>query len=130
MKNKRLYEIVRFCFGGAIAVLVGYVLLYTLTEFLMLWYVLSSVISYLTSQALNFIIQKIWVFKNKESKTTKKQFVIYMSLSVIYFLIYTIMIYVLTDYYHIYYILSQVILTTVISIASWFTTKRIFAHKA
>ena len=130
MKNKRLYEIVRFCFGGAIAVLVGYVLLYTLTEFLMLWYVLSSVISYLTSQALNFIIQKIWVFKNKESKTTKKQFVIYMSLSVIYFLINTIMIYVLTDYYHIYYILSQVILTTVISIASWFTTKRIFAHKA
>ncbi len=130
MKNKRLYELVRFCLGGAIAVLVGYVFLYTLTEFLFVWYVLSSVISYLTSQALNFIIQKIWVFKNKESKTTKKQFVIYMSLSVIYFLINTIMIYVLTDYCHIYYILSQVILTIVISIASWFTTKRIFAHKA
>ena len=129
MKTKRFKEIIKFCLGGGVAVVVGYIILYALTEYVMLWYVLSSVIAYLTSNTINFIIQKFWVFGNVNQKAIQKQYSLYMILTVLYFLINTVMIYVLTEYCHIYYILSQIILTVVISIASYFTTKKIFHTK-
>ena len=128
MNKKRFLEIVRFCFGGATGVLGAYITLYVLTEYIGLWYLYSSIIAYITNQLVNFIIQKFWTFKNKDSKAIPKQLGLYLGIAFIYFLTNTGIMYVFVDYCHMYYILSQIILTVVLSISSYLTTKMILAN--
>ncbi len=129
MTKKRFLEIVRFCFGGIIGVTSAYIILYVLTEYIGLWYLCSSIIAYIINQLVNFVIQKFWTFRNKDSKEVPKQLSLYLGIAFIYFLINTIMMYILTDYCHFYYIVSQIIMTGVLSFSSYFTTKMIFIHR-
>lgn len=125
MKKQQRLEIAKFCLAGGIAVILGYAILYVLTEYLKLWYVFSSIIAFITSNTISFIIQKFWTFKNKNLKKMPRQFILYITFTVIYFLINTIGIYVLTDICNIYYILSQLILTALLSVCSYFTSRKI-----
>lgn len=128
MKKQQRLEIAKFCLVGGISVLIGYIILYVLTEYVSFWYLASSVIAFFVSNAVSFIFQKFWTFKDMGRKNIHKKFVLYMIVTIVYFFINTAGIYTITEYFHIYYILSQVIMTIILSIASYITSRRIFAH--
>lgn len=115
----------KFCLGGGGAVILGYVILYTLTEYLNLWYVFSAVTAFIISSAVGFIIQKFWTFKSRNLGKMSRQYILYITFTVVYFLINTSGIYILTDICYIHYLLSQVILTVILSIPSYFTSRKI-----
>lgn len=128
MKKQQRLEIAKFCLVGGISVLIGYIILYVLTEYVSFWYLASSIIAFFVSNTISFMLQKFWTFKDTERKNIYKKFVLYMIVTIVYFLINTAGIYTITEYFHIYYILSQIIMTIILSISSYFTSRIIFAH--
>ncbi len=128
MKTK-LWQITRFLIGGSITVLVYYGVLYSLTEFLHVWYLLSSVLAFVVYVGMNFLIQKYWTFKNNDRIGVQLQLQNYVLMMISLFIINTGALYSLVEYLHLNYLLAQLLLTVTLSIVSFRITKRIFAIK-
>ncbi len=128
MRNT-ITQIIRFLIVGVCVVVVNLFLLHTLTEFFHLWYLLSSVISYLLAVMLNFILQKFWVFSHLSLDTLRKQAVSYGIVSVIYLGCNTLFMYISVDYLHIRYLWAQAGITLVLSVVNFFVNRMvIFKH--
>ena len=125
----RFWQVVRFCCVGGISVPAGYITLYCFTEYLKVWYVLSAVIAFAVNWGLNFVLQKLWTFQNKEPKTVHRQAMQYFTMAVSFTVGNTILLYCMVKYLNMWYMAAQVILTIFFSVVSYFVTKHIFTHK-
>ncbi len=67
---------VKYYVVGASGVLVNLGLLYSLTEFVGLWYLVSYIIAISVSITLNFTFNKFWTFS--DSKNSQRTIVIYL----------------------------------------------------
>lgn len=77
------YQIFRFGIVGFIAFFIDYFLLIFLTDFVGVYYLLSSVISFTVSLVFNYVASMRYVFKSKKSIDKKKEFYIFVILSLI-----------------------------------------------
>ena len=125
-KTSRLGQVVRFCVAGAAGVIAYYTALYGLTEYFGVWYVTSAVIGFILNTGLNFTLQKLWTFQNKETQMVGRQLVLYVAMTVSFLIGNTASLYLMVQYLHMWYIGAQMILTVVISILSFFISGRIF----
>jgi dolichol-phosphate mannosyltransferase len=126
--NKKYIQILKFGLGGMIGVFIGYLTLYFLTEHVGLFYVYSVIISHIVNQSFNFCFQKYVVFKNKEGSNISRQLAHYIIWISTTLLINTFMVYFLTHRCGFYYFISQIIMTTILSILNFFVTKKIFQN--
>ncbi len=122
-------RVLRFCIAGAAGVIAYYTILYGLTEYLGVWYVASSIIGFIFNTGLNFTLQKFWTFENKETKIVGRQLILYFVMTTSFLIGNTILLYLMVQYLHMWYIGAQVILTVVISIVSFIISGRIFNSK-
>ena len=126
MNMENALKVVRFCISGGIGVIFGFATLYSLTEYLGLWYLFSAVVTFILTDILGFVIKKIWVFEDKNIKAVKKQIFLYFILSIAYLITNTGLLYALVECLHIQYIISQIILTSILSFPSYFISRGIF----
>ena len=126
IKTSGFGQVVRFCVAGAAGLIAYYAALYGLTEYLGVWYIASAVIGFILNTGLNFTLQKLWTFQNKETHTVGRQIVLYVVMTVSFFVGNTISLYIMVQYLHVWYIGAQIILTVMISILSFIISKRIF----
>lgn len=127
ISKPELWQVVRFGIVGVVSVSVFYGILYGLTQFMHVWYLLSDIIAYIFLITSNFILHKFWTFKNTGMEKARKQMFRYLILCIAFFLANTLSMYILVDSIQLYYIYAQIILTVILSIISYFLTKRIFA---
>lgn len=118
----------RFFISGGICAVVGFTILYSLTEYAGLWYLLSSIISFILTDILGFVIRKFWVFENNDIdiKKAKFQILLYVLLSITYLITNTGLLYILVEYLHIQYIYSQMILIVILLSPNYILSHRIF----
>ena len=62
-----LIQFVRYFFVGGFAFIIDFGLLYILTEYAGLHYLLSATLSFIAGLVVNYIISCIWVFNNSKS---------------------------------------------------------------
>lgn len=110
-KLSRLWEIVRFCIAGAAGVIAYYAVLYYLTEYLKLWHVYSAVVGLVVNQAVNFVLQKYWTFKNTDAKEAPRQAAQYFLMGAILSLANILLLYLFADMLHIWYMGAQIGIT-------------------
>ncbi|MCX6797887.1 MAG: GtrA family protein [Candidatus Falkowbacteria bacterium] len=127
LTKQQFFKIVRFCQGGVVGVSLFYLTFYTLTKYVGLWYLFSSIIAYVLNWLANFTIQKFWTFRNKNAQAIPKQLSLYFGVAILFLALNTGSLYVLVKYGHLAPLLAQLILTVLLSIASYFTTQKIFA---
>jgi putative flippase GtrA len=125
----KLLQIARFLIAGGVTVLVYYGILYSLTEFIELWYLISSLVAFLVYVGMNFLIQKYWTFKNSDRKNLKQQLKKYFTVMISLFVINTIALYSLVECLHLKYLIPQFFLTLFLSVLSFRVTKWIFVAK-
>ncbi|HOZ36702.1 MAG TPA: GtrA family protein [bacterium] len=109
-------KFIRFAISGGVATLVDVAILYTLTEWAGIWYLLSSVFSFLIGSITHFAISRTWVFDKIEKPFWQQ----YQSFFVIHLgglTINTTALYLLVEYWGLYYILAKMI--TVLFGVSW-----------
>ncbi len=126
-KNKLFIQILRFGVVGGLAFLIDSGVLYILTEYAHIYYLISSVISFIVSLIFNYLMSIFWVFDVKK-KQTIKEVSIFVILSVIGLGINQVVMYVGADIFHIYYMICKVLSTAIVMVYN-FITRKIFIEK-
>lgn len=125
---KKLFkQIIRFSIVGVCAFIIDYTLLYILTEYLNIYYFYSSIISFLVSLTFNYVVSIKWVFKANK-KTSIKDFLVFIILSIIGLFINQIIMYIMVEKVNVYYMISKLCSTIIVMLWN-FVTKKIFIEK-
>ena len=126
LNNKLINQILKFGVVGGLAFVIDYALLYILTEFLGVHYLISSVISFTVSVIFNYIMSIKWVF-DVNRKQGIKEFVVFVVLSIIGLGINSLIMYLMVDIMSIYYMISKLVSTAVVMVYN-FITRKIFVE--
>jgi len=109
-------KFIRFAISGGVATSVDIALLYALTEWGGIWYLISSVFSFLVGSITHFSISRRWVF-DQTNKTFWRQYQSFFVIHLGGLAINLMALYILVEYFNIYYILAKII--TVVCGVSW-----------
>ena len=126
--NKLIKQILKFGVVGGIAFIIDYALLYVLTEYLHIYVLYSSVISYSVSVVFNYICSIKWVFETGK-KQTLKEFIIFIILSVIGLGINQLIMHLGINVLNIYYMIVKIFATMIVMVYN-FITRKLFIEKS
>jgi putative flippase GtrA len=114
--NNLLIQLFRYTFVGGAAFIVDYGLLYVLTEYAGLHYLVSATISFIVGLLVNYFISTIWVFGDSAyNKTTS--FIFFASIGVVGLVLNDVFIVLFTQTLSMHYMLSKLI--TAILVYLW-----------
>ncbi|KKT26577.1 MAG: GtrA-like protein [Parcubacteria group bacterium GW2011_GWA2_43_9b] len=125
---KKRKRIIKYIISGGTAASVNFILLYFFTDILGLWYLLSSVLSFVAAFFVSFFLQKFWTFGDGQRDVLYKQMVVYLSITLFSLAVNTVAMYVLVDLFGVWYMLAQFFVSGLI--AFWnFTAYKFFVFK-
>jgi len=102
-------EFLKFAFVGLIGTFINLIILYSFTEFLGIYYLFSAMVAFIISASNNFILNKIWTFKEKIKDKILSKYIKFFSISIIALLVNLFFLYIFTEFLGIYYMISQVL---------------------
>ena len=111
--NSTFLQLFRYTFVGGVAFIADFGLLYVLTEYAHLHYLLSATFAFIVGLIINYSISKIWVFTNNTVKKRWLEFIIFSLIGIVGLGLNNLFLWIFTDYCSIHYMLSK-ILTTII----------------
>ncbi len=120
-----LIQIFKFGIVGGIAFLIDYIVLFCCKEFIGLSVLLSAAIAFTVSVIYNYIASVKWVFDVNKEKSAKKNFVIFIILSIIGLIITEIIMWIGSDIMKINYLIVKIIATVIVMVFN-FITRKIF----
>ena len=120
-------QIIKFVVVGGIAFIIDYSILYILTEYMNVHYLISSIISFIVSLIFNYILSIKWVF-NANKKQTYKEIIVFIILSSIGLGVNQIIMYIGSDICNIYYMGTKIIATIIVMIWN-FCSRKFFIEK-
>lgn len=102
-------QFVKFSIVGGLGTLINIAILYAFTEVFNVYYIASEIIAFIVSGLNNYILDKVWTFKEKiEDKIVLKYFQ-FFSVSVISLLINLIVLYILVEYFVFWYVFAEIV---------------------
>ena len=116
-KSSRL---LRYVAAGGTGAAANIAVLFVLTEFFHIWYLLSSVVAVCVGFAVSFILQKFWTFQNTDMKRVHVQLPMHLMLSLANLALNTVIVYALVDYAHLWYVLAQVFSGATLAFVNYF----------
>jgi len=108
-KKHVILEFFKFAFVGLIGTFVNIIMLYLLTEGIGVYYMLSAVISFIFAMTSNFILNKIWTFNERIRLGVGKKYIQFSLVSIVALIVNLFFLYLLTEVFGVYYIISQVL---------------------
>jgi len=109
----------RYLFSGGIAAVTNLVLLYVLTDLAHIWYLISSVLSFLVAFMVSFFLQKFFTFQDHGREDTHKQALVYLLVTGTNLVINTALIYALVQYAGFHYLVAQILTSIAIAVESY-----------
>ena len=127
LRNDIVSQAAKYFVVGGLCTLLDFSLLYVFTHYLNLHYVLSSIISFMSGTILNYYLCTFWIFKIRVVENRNLELFYYVIITAIGLSINTFLIWGLTEYLLMYYMLSKVIATFV---TFWwnFGARKYFLH--
>ena len=119
----------KYVFSGIIATAAMFVSLIFLREVLNIWYLYSSTLAFIVGFTSSFILQKFWTFGSNSGSDDYKQFLLFLIVSFANLGLNALGMFFLVDIIGVWYLLSQVFVTTCLAILSFFTYRIIFRNK-
>lgn len=108
-KIKFIKRFVKFAVVGLIGAIVHLGMLYILTEFLSVYYILSSAIGFVFANMATFVLNKTWTFEEHIYHKIFNKYTKFLSISLIAFGINLSCLYLFTELFNLYYVISQVL---------------------
>jgi len=112
--NNTFLQLFRYTFVGGIAFLADFGLLYVLTEYVYLHYLLSATFAFIVGLIVNYLLSKIWVFSNNKIKNKWVEFAVFSLIGVVGLGLNNLFLWVFTYYCAIYYMFSKVLTTIIV----------------
>ena len=123
--RKLIEQILKFGVVGVIAFFIDYGLLIALTELLHINYLVSATISFAVSVTFNYFASMRYVFRHKEGMSRRREFVIFVVLSIIGLLINDFCMWLGVDVLAIDYRVTKIGATVIVMVWN-FVTRKIF----
>ena len=121
-----ILKLARYIMSGGTGAAVDLGLLYLFTDILMVWYLMSSILAFLISYAVSFMMQKYWTFGDMSRDRIEMQVVAYLSVALINLCLNTLLMYAFVDLMHLHYMVSQFMTSILIAIESFLIYRLIF----
>ena len=119
-----LIQIFKFVLVGVIATIIDFWFLYLFRDICNFSLMISNTLSFSISVIYNYIASKKFVFEVDKNKDSKKTFSIFVIFSIIGLGINNVLVYIFTNTFKIYYLISKVIATIVVMIFNFITRKK------
>lgn len=116
-------QIFKFGVVGVVATIIDFLFLYIFKEICNFPLIVSNSLSFCVSVTYNYIVSIKWVFDINKEKDPKKNFILFMTFSVIGLLLNDLLMWITTDKLNIYYMLSKIIATFIVMIFNFITRK-------
>ena len=123
---KKLFaQLMKFGVVGFIAFLIDYGLLAFCTEILHINYLVSATIGFTVSVVFNYLASMRYVFTHKDGMSRRREFIIFVVLSVIGLVINNVILWAGVELLHVHYLIVKIFATAVVMIWN-FVTRKIF----
>jgi putative flippase GtrA len=126
--TKTSIQLLRSLLAGGVAFTIDWSLLFALTEFFHIHYLISSTIGFIFSLLINYFISIIWVFDKRFLNKKRVEFIIFLIIGIIGLLINSFFIWIFTEYANFHYLMSKVFATVIVF--SWnFAAKKLILFR-
>ncbi len=98
----------RYLICGFLSSVINIGVLYIFTDIAGIWYLYSSVVAFLASLVVSFVLQKFVVFKDMNKEKIRYQFSRFSVVAILGIITNTILIFILVDFFGVWYVLSQI----------------------
>lgn len=126
--RKLIEQIIKFGIVGALAFIIDYFALYILVEYFGVYYLVSSAISFTVSVVVNYLLSMKFVFKRRDDIGRQKEFIVFVSLSIMGLLINQFIMWISVDKLNIFYMISKIFATFIVMVWN-FVSRKIFLEK-
>lgn len=123
MNKQLLKQILRFVIIGGIAFLIDYIILFCCKELLGFNVLISAAVAFSISVIFNYIASVKWVFDVDKDKDSKRNFIIFIVLSIIGLILTEIIMWLGTDLLHIHYLIVKIFATAVVMVFNFVSRK-------
>lgn len=127
--NSTLMQLFRYTFVGGFAFLVDFGTLFILTEYFNIYYLVSAGIAFLFGLIINYFLSVKWVFNNRVMENVMLEFILFSVIGLIGLALNELFLYILTDIFLIYYLVSKLITTFIVYFWNFFARKLILFNK-
>ena len=121
--DKLLVQFVRYVFVGAFAFVIDFGLLYILTEYARLHYLLSATLSFIAGLLVNYIISCLWVFNGSKFKNRLVEFLFFAAIGVVGLALNDALIWLFTDCIGTHYMFSKIVAAAMVYLWNFFARK-------
>lgn len=123
-----LLQLVKFGVVGILATALDYGIMVILTEWVGVYYLLSSTISFTLSLLFNYVCSMCFVFEREEGRSRGKELVIFGMLSLMGLVLNQAVLWLLVEKQHIYYMVSKA--AAAVLVMGWnFVSRKLFLEK-
>ena len=123
--KKLIAQFMKFGIVGVIAFVIDYGAMIFLTEVFGVPYLISTTVSFVVSVVFNYFASMRFVFKRKDDMSRKREFIIFIVLSICGLGINDVLMWLMVDSLFIDYRLSKIVVTVVVAVWN-FVTRKIF----
>lgn len=123
--KKLIEQIMKFGVVGAVAFVIDYGLLALLTEVFAINYLVSATVSFTASVVFNYVVSMRYVFTHKDGLSRRREFAIFVTLSVIGLLINNFCMWAGVELLGIHYLVTKIGATFIVMVWN-FVTRKIF----
>ncbi len=121
--KKLLAQFVKFGIVGVIAFAIDYGLLVVLTEVFHIDYLISATISFTAAVVFNYLASMRYVFTHKEGMSRRREFIIFVLLSIAGLLINNLMLWAGVELLSVDYRITKLVATAVVMVWNFVTRK-------
>jgi len=123
--NNTFIQLFRYTFVGGVAFIVDFSLLFFLTEFFGVYYLISAAIAFLLGLAINYILSIVWVFSERTFRNKWFELGIFALIGIVGLGFNELFIWFFTEHIHFHYLLSKIVSTVFVYLWNFFARKSI-----
>jgi putative flippase GtrA len=110
-------QFVKYIFAGGFAFIIDISILFLLTEYLNIHYLISGIFGFVAGLIVNYMLSIRWVFDTRNIDNQKIEFSIFTLIGIVGLALNELFLWVFTEYFLIHYLISK--LMTVLLIFLW-----------
>lgn len=100
------FKYTKYVISGGTAAFFNIALLYVLTEYGHIYYLLSAAIAFIFGFTISFVLQKFWTFQNMQRIGVHRQLLLYFVVSLCSLGFHTLLVYILVEFAHVWYVVA------------------------